>query len=464
MTNTNQPNKILQFVDRHFSGDTLDYHQVIAILIPVLVDQTFVTCLNLVNTAMISSSGVAAVSAVNMVDSLNIFLVNVFIAVSTGGTVVVAQYKGSDNPKMIGKAAAGSIGSVFLLALGISLLVVVLHKPTLTLLFGGAQADVLKDARIYIIGSGTSYCGVALEEAVCGALRGVGETRSSLGLSVIMNFSYVLLNFFFINLLHMGVLGMSISINIARYIGAACALIYLTKFNESIHFHFQDLFVFNPSMLKRIFFIGIPFAAEQMFFNGGKILTQTFIVKLGTFAIATNAICGSLASVYQIPANALSLTIITVVGQCIGAKNIKDARKFIRSFLMLSSFSFVAMGVLIAPIFGSLVMLFHPPAQIVPDIHTIILINTIAQIPLWSISFITPSALRAAGDSKFTSVVAMLSMWLFRVVLGYILGIVLHFGIIGVWFAMDCEWSVRGTIFLVRFRGKKWYAHNVIGN
>ena len=62
----------------------MDYHKIIAITIPILVDQTFIVCLNLVNTAMISSSGVAAVSAVNMVDSLNIFLVNVFIAVATG--------------------------------------------------------------------------------------------------------------------------------------------------------------------------------------------------------------------------------------------------------------------------------------------------------------------------------------------------------------------------------------------
>ena len=56
----------------------------------------------------------------------------------------------------------------------------------------------------------------------------------------------------------------------------------------------------------------------------------------------------------------------------------------------------------------------------------------------------------------------MLSMWLFRIVLGYILGIVLDFGIIGVWLAMNIEWGVRGSIFLWRFRGKKWYQHRLI--
>ena len=53
-------------------------------IFPILIDQAFIIGLNLVNTAMISSSGVSAVSAVNMVDSLNIFLINVFVAVATG--------------------------------------------------------------------------------------------------------------------------------------------------------------------------------------------------------------------------------------------------------------------------------------------------------------------------------------------------------------------------------------------
>jgi Na+-driven multidrug efflux pump len=245
-------------------------------------------------------------------------------------------------------------------------------------------------------------------------------------------------------------------------LGAFCALVYLLKLNTSLHFIMKDIFTLNFTMLRRILFIGLPFAAEQMFFNGGKILTQTFIVGLGTFAMATNAICASMANLFQIPANALLLSIITVVGQCMGRRDIKDARKFIRSFLWLSSFSFAVMALVVMPLFNPLVSLFNPPKEIVPTIYLIILINAIAQIPLWSLSFVTPSALRAAGDSKFTSIVSMLSMWLFRVVLGYILGIVLKFGILGVWIAMDCEWGVRGLIFLMRYRGKKWYQHHLI--
>lgn len=137
-------------------------------------------------------------------------------------------------------------------------------------------------------------------------------------LSLIMNLLYVILNVVFINLLHMGVLGMTLAVNIARYTGMVCALVYLFKVDTALRVRFRDLFHIPLTMLRKIMFIGVPFAAEQMFFNGGKLLTQVFIVSLGTYAIATNAIAGSLAMVFQIPASALSLTIVTVVGQCIG--------------------------------------------------------------------------------------------------------------------------------------------------
>jgi len=455
-------NFTFKILTRWFSGESIDYKQVIAIFLPVLIDQAFVICLNLLNTAMISTSGVAAVSAVNMVDSLNIFLINVFVALATGGTVVVAQYKGSGNEKMVSKSAAGTIGSVFLLALAIGVTIIIFHDQILGLLFGKAAPDVFANAKIYIIGSCASYCGIGTVESVCGALRGIGETRSSLIMSLTMNLSYVFFNFIFINTLHMGIYGMVISINIARYLAAALAILYVVRLGNNLRVQFIDIIKFDFSMLKRIFFIGLPFAAEQMFFNGGKILTQTFIVSLGTYAIDTNAIAGSMAALSQIPANAMSLTIVTVVGQCMGRRDVKDARKFVKSFVTASSISFILMSMIIFPLYYPIVSLFHPPAEIVPDILSILIINAIAQTLLWSAAFITPSALRAAGDSRFTSIMAMLSMWFFRVVMGYVLGIILHLGVNGVWLAMDLEWAVRGIIFMSRFRGKKWYKHHVI--
>ncbi|RXZ81271.1 MATE family efflux transporter [Paenibacillaceae bacterium] len=449
-------------LNKHLTGESMDYRQILALFFPILIDQAFIVGLNLLNTAMISSSGVTAVSAVNMVDSLNVFMINVFVAIATGGTVVVAQYKGSGNPLMVSRATASSITSVASVALFVGLLIMLLHNQVLTLLFGSASPEVLSDARIYLTGSCISYVGLAIVQAVCGSLRGIGKTRASLFLSLSMNLLYVLLNIVLINFLHMGVLGMTLAVNIARFAGAALALVYLFKWEATLHLHIRDLFHIPLSMLRKIMFIGVPFAMEQMFFNGGKLLTQVFIVGMGTHAIAANAIASTLAMVFQVPAAALSLTIVTVVGQCMGRGNIDDARKFIKSFLWLGAGALALVGVILMPMYHPLISIFNPPADIVGDIFWLLLLTTVVQVPLWSISFILPAALRAAGDSKFTSITSMLTMWLFRISFGYVLGVTLGYGLYGVWVAMCFEWGVRGAVFMWRFRGTKWYAHRLI--
>lgn len=450
------------WLDKYLTSHTLDYKQVIGIIIPILVDTAFLVVMSLFNTAMVSSSGVAAISAVNMVDSLNIFIISVFIALATGGTVIVAQYKGSGNMSMVSKSATQAISSVALASLIIGLLVIGLHEGMLNLLFGNAETDVMTNAKIYLIGSCLTFPFYGLYQAVVGVLRGVGETKVCLWLSIIMNLTSFLLNLVFITALDMGVVGLVISQLVARFIGMASAMVYMFRFSHTIVVKLADMFRLDWSIIKRIMYIGVPFAAEQLFFNGGKLLTQIYIVQFGTLALTVNAISGSISLLFQIGASSLSVAVVTVVGQCIGRRDIQDARKYIKAFLILSSASFLVMNALILPLFPFIMQLFSPPEEIVPEIFRLTLLMAVAQPILWSISFITPSALRAAGDSTFTSIAALLSMWLIRVVLGYILGVSLEMGIFGVWLAMVIEWGFRGAVFMWRLRGNKWYAHKLI--
>ena len=450
------------FLHRHFSGDTLDYKQILAIFVPILADQAFLTLMSFLNTAMISTSGEAAVSAVNMIDSINNFLVSVLIAVSTGGTVVVAQYKGKGDLSRISKSIGATIMTVFFLAALMTTALLLFAGPILGLLFPGAEPKVLENASVYLMGSAISYCGIAVMEAVCCALRGIGETRSSLALSVIMHGSYVLLNLVFINGAGMGIVGMSLSLNIARYLAAACAILLVLKRRNPIFSRVRELVHLDFALIKRVMQIGLPFASEQLFFNGGKILTQTFIVQMGLAAQAVNAICTPLVSLANIVPNALVLVTVTVVGQSIGRRDLAQARKVLRSFLVTVTVVGVFVGGGTLLFFDSLVSLFSPSADIVGEIFMVTAVTCVGQVLLWGLSFLPPAALRAGGDARFTSVVSMLSMWLFRVVLGYFLGVVLGYGVLGVWLAMVFEWGIRGAVFMLRFRGDKWYRHKVI--
>ncbi|MGI5895514.1 MAG: MATE family efflux transporter [Oscillospiraceae bacterium] len=454
--------KFSALVQRNLSGECFSFKSLTVLFLPLLVDQAMVAVLNIINSSMVSSSGPEAVSAVNMVDSVNFFLMNFYIAIASGGTVVVAQYMGRYDSKKAGEASAQSILSCFLCALVIALTIIVCAEPLLSVLFGQAEQGVMDNARIYLVGCCISYPAFAVFQAVSGALRGMGDTRASMMLSVGMNIVVVCFNFIFINGMGLGVLGVTFSLNIARTLAAVAALFYLLHTKHELGIRGKYFLRFNKSLQKSIMLIGLPSASEQMFFHGGKIITQTFIVSLGTMSMTSYAISMSMIVLFQVPGNALNLAIMTVVGQCIGAGNVKEAKKFMHSFVVSAFVLCSLLAVIMLPFTPLLYQMYSPPDGIAFETFTCLIISIIGTPLLWSMAFITPSALRAAGDAKFTSIAAMSSMWIVRVVLGYVLGIVLGFGIIGVVSAMVLEWGVRAAIFTWRKRGTKWYQHKVI--
>ena len=75
---------------------------------------------------------------------------------------------------------------------------------------------------------------------------------------------------------------------------------------------------------------------------------------------------------------------------------------------------------------------------------------------LWPLAFVFPNMLRACNDVRYTMIVSIASMFLFRIVLSYILGVNFGMGAIGVWIAMIVDWICRIVFFLLRYRSGKW--------
>lgn len=456
------PGKLMGYLERNLTTGSISFHSAIAIFIPLLVDQAILSVLGIFNSSMVSSSGEYAVSAVSMVDSLNMFLMNFFIAVATGATVVVAQYIGKRDRERAARTISQAILSSAAIALLLGVLVIVLSESIMQLLFGNAEPPVFANGRVYLIGSCISYPFYAALQTVLGSLRGMGDTRPSMVLSILANVLYLVGNFVLINLCGLGVLGLSISLVVSRAISAAASLVYLIKTRRDLHIRAKDFFRLDASLQKSILFIGLPTGTEQIFFNGGKILTQTFIVALGTASMTANAIANSITMLFYIPGNAAQLAAVTIVGQCVGAGSPSDGRSMLRNINKLTIYLQILFAVVFLPFSPLILKLYHASPQVEGVVMQLIFLIA-AGIPLfWSRSFITPSGLRAAGDAVFTSAVALTTMWLGRVVMGYVFGLVLHWDIQGVILAMVLEWAVRGIIFGLRLRGEKWYRHKVI--
>ncbi|WP_461225895.1 MATE family efflux transporter [Lacticaseibacillus suihuaensis] len=454
--------KFRQLLQRFFSGETFDYRAVFGLLGPVVVDQFFLVSFNFLNTAMIASSGAAAISAVNMVGSVNVFLIQIFVAVGLGGTVLIAQYFGAGERSRLGHVVNGTIYGAVLTGLVLAIVFGLLHNGILSALFGAASPAVMRNARLYMLGVLFSYPFEAMVEGTNGSLRGIGRTKNSLQLSLAMNMMYLCFNLITITWLHLGVVGMIIALNLSRWLAAALAVWMLASHRDLFALTWRLMRRVDWRMLQKVLVVCVPFAAEGVFFNGGKILIQMMIVMLGTQAIVTNAIVGSWAQMSEIIPSALGTALVPIVGQCVGRHNLRDARKITKSFVGLGIGAFVLGDSLLLALFKPGIRLFSPTPAILPVIFLSYCIFVGMHLLFWTVSFVLPNALRAAGDGKFTTIVSLASMWAFRVVGVYVFAVRMGYGVPGVCAIMGLEWGVRGGIFIRRFAGDKWYQNKLI--
>jgi putative MATE family efflux protein len=442
--------------DHYFSSQETPLPFVIQLIIPVVIDQFFAVAFNVINTGMISSSGKEAVSAVSMVGSINFLLMQLFFSVGIGGTVLIAQTLGEKAYKKVGRLALATVLGTFLVAAVISIVGLLFKNQILTTFFGGAEAKVLENASIYFGGLLMIYPIQAIVDGTNGTLRGIGQTKESLKNSLFMNFIYIVMNIVFVSYLKLGVQGLVYSLLISRSLGAILAIILLKLNADALYMRFREILTIKWSEIKRILVVAMPFAAETAAFNGGKILVQMIVVSFGTNVMTAFAIAVSWSQLAEIVPSALGTSLVPIIGRNIGAERHDDAKRLTKSFVYLAIGMLILVDLLLILTFKPGMTLFHPEASIFSLIFQIYLIFAIFHAIAWSFSFVLPQALRAGGDAKYTTVVSMVSMWVYRVGFGYLVGIGLGWGILGIAAVMGTEWLIRGGIFMKRFKSGKW--------
>lgn len=436
---------------------------IIKLIIPLIVEQILLMTIGMADTIMVAGVGEEAVSAVSVVDSINILLINVFTALSTGGAVVAAQFLGRRDFKNASIAAK----QLIMVSAGFSLCIMAIcllgNSFILHILFGNMDESVMKDSITYFAISALSYPSLALYNSGAAIFRAMGNSKVSMINSLIMNIVNITANYTFIYIFDMGVAGAALGSLIARTVSAVC-VITLLKFSKG-DIRIKKLFKFDPNLIviKNILSIGIPNSIENSMFQIGKIIVQGLVVSFGTSALAANAVAGSIANIAIIPGMAVGLSMITVVGQCVGAQRFDEAKKYIKILTLVSIASMTIVNIPVALSTNIIVSVYKLTAETAMMTEKIIIYHSICAIVIWAISFTLPNGLRAANDVKFTMIVATISMWVFRIAFSYVLGVYMNMGVFGVWVAMTIDWLFRAIVFTIRYFSGKWKNKALIG-
>lgn len=436
---------------RPFSNRTL-----IQLLIPLFIEQFLAVAVGLADSLMVARVGEAAVSSVSLVDTVNVLLVNAFASLATGGAIVTGQYLGRQDMEQSQRSAEQLLIFMGVLSLVIMAAMYALRYFIIHVLFGAVEPEVAADAEVYFNIVEMSIPFLSIYSAGAALFRVMGDSKTSMRISFYMNFINVIGNALLIFVAKWGVSGVALPTLLSRIFAAVAVLWLLRKESLPIHLSRQFRLFYDRQAVRNIIRTGVPNGIEGSMFQLGKILLLSVASGFGTASITANAIGNTLASFQCLAGNAFGLGLVTVVSQCVGRQDYEDARYYTKKLMI---FTYIAMFLVNSAILIAtplILRVYHVSAEAQDLANKIIWMHGVIGILLWSMAFTFPQALRAAGDTRYTMIVSILSMWLCRLVLGTLLATKFGYGVLGIWMAMFVDWIVRIVFFVLRYRSGKW--------
>jgi putative MATE family efflux protein len=442
-----------------FSNDEL-----LRLIIPLIIEQFLMMTVGMADTVMVTTSGEAAVSAVSLVDNINILIIQILAALSTGGTVVVSQYLGRQDQENANTASKQLLYAMSVLSVSLMAIALIFRQHILSIIFGQVEPDVMSSALVYFLLTAAAYPFMGIYSAGAALLRAMGNSKASMYCTLVVNIVNISVNGVLIFGFHMGAAGAGVGTLVSRIVAAIIIMNMLKQEENEIQLDGLLQIHLHWDMIKSILFIGIPNGMENGMFQTGKLLVLNLITTFGTSAVAANAIANSVAGVVNVPGMALGLAIITVIGRCIGAGDNEQAVYYTKRLLATSYLCMIIMSA--GMFFGAewLVSLFQLSPEATVMASQVLKVCAVGNVIFWPLSFTLPNSLRAAGDAIFTMAVSLCSMFICRVALSYVLACDwgLNMGLLGVWLAMIADWVVRAIVFTIRYKQGKWKKIKVI--
>ncbi len=425
------------------------------LMIPLVIEQVLSVLVGMANVIMIAVAGEAAVSAVSLVDSINLLIIQLLIALSTGGAIVAARYLGRKDAKNACLAANQLILSTAVLSIVLTLLALLGNDFLLRIIFGDVEQAVMDNAKVYFLFTAFSFPFLAIYYSCAALFRSMGKSGISMCTSFVLNGLNMIGNAICIYGMKMGVEGIAVSTLFSRIVAAIIILVLLQSPKNVISIDKKLRFGYRPAMIKNILNIGIPTGLENSLFQMGKLILQSLIATLGTASIAGFAVASNVVMLEYLPGNAIGLGLITVVSQCIGAGKYEDAEKYTKKLIKANYIVVFIMVIVITLICRPLVGVYNLSAEAAAATEKMIWLHG-AMMIIWPISFTLPNTLRSASDVRYTMVISILSMFIFRIGFSYVLVKGMHMGIMGVWIAMFIDWFCRAGFFFFRYQSGKW--------
>lgn len=426
------------------------------LIIPLIIEQFLLIFVGLADSIMVASVGEAAVSAVSLIDTIMVLIINLFTALATGGAIIAGQALGRRSQEDSCEAAEQTLLFSALLSLVITAIMYGGKWFILNVVFGQIEAEVMYNCDLYLMIVSASIPFLAVYNAGAAMFRAMGNSKTPMKMSLAMNSINLFGNAILLYGLKWGIEGAAIPTLLSRVFAGLWMLFLIQRKKYTIHVRSLTGLKLKPRLMGKILHLGIPYALENSMFQLGKIIVLSLVTSFGTASIAANAVSNSIAMFAILGGMSINYALSSVSARCVGANDFEQVRYYTRKLMKYDYIILLVSNVLVVLALPFIIFVYNLSPETSAMVREIILMHSVCAIFIWAPSFTIPNTLRAANDVTFCMVVSVVSMWIFRIGFSYILGQYAQLGVLGVWMAMIIDWAVRSVFFIARYRGTKW--------
>ena len=418
--------------------------------LPLLLGSFLQQLYNMVDSWVVGNyAGDASLAAVGVGYPVIFMFTSLFMGLSGGGTVVIAQFYGAGNMGRV-RDAVDTVYTAFMAsAIPITLLALGLVKPVLLLM--QVQADAWAESWLYLTVVSAGLVGAIGYNLNAGILGGLGNSRTTLLFLAISSVMNIVLDLVFVLGLGMGVLGVALGTIISQAFSWLFGLFYINRCYPAIAIR-PFCRRFDRALFRQIMGIGLPAGIQMSLVALGAMVVMSKINSFGKEFAAAYNVGSKLDSLAFLPVQSLSNAVTAFVGQNTGAKRPDRVRRGIRMTVAASVVWSAVMLVLI-PLGPTLVGFFSDTPAVIHS-GTVYLRCIMPFYALFSVMFCLNNAMRGAGDSLFPMLDVIFSLILVRVPAVYWFAD--HYGPDYMYYGVGVGWCVGFTLSVVYYLSGRW--------
>lgn len=438
----------------------------LSIALPITLQNLVASSVNMLDTLMITSLGEEALAAVGLANQVFFFYAVTIFGVATGSSIFIAQFWGKNDTKNIARILGISLAIVSVL--GILFTMAALFVPEFIMKIFSNDKEVIRLGVDYLRIVSLSYIITGISFLYAVASRSIGQAKMPMIVSIISFLTNALFNYLLIfgkfGFPRLGVKGAAYGTLIARSVEIALLLysIYSRKKNNPLAQNISTMTDWTGDFIKKYFKTAYPVILNEAFWSLGTVLYSVAFAKIGTEAAAAVQILNTVQNIFLVMSRGLANACTVMVGNKIGADEENEAVEYADSFMILSAALGLALGILLFFTTDVILMFFRnlTPGLYIASKKLLMVSAAFFFIKSFNGTLIV-GVFRGGGDTKFSMMLEMGSVWLVGVPLAFLGALVFKFPVYYVSLMVSMEEVVKAFIGILRVKSKKWVTNVV---